>query len=401
MIPAILFGVDGGEILTRTSKAMTCCLNSGILMLLVLNFMLPSFAVPAASVPLSIKGQASTAQGADFGSISALHPAPISRTFVLSNSDSHSMTVSDLRPACGCTSALTARNAALPLVLLPGQQITVQVTLDPANLPPGPVSKLVWVYIQGRRTPAATLELKGILVPPVQLSATVLDYEHAAAGVSTSRILTMTWNPATLPAGVVPRLISTDPDVQVRPQETEEAALPTTSGPQTRTYTCLLAPQARLGALDGAVEAVFTDPRSGTVILGSVPLRGDVVGDVAATPSIIAFGSAPSGLSTTRQVLLTLTKPQRLTVSSSSRFVTAQLGSAQTVPASRPFPGGTANAAISLTPAVPRTALPLNITLKPTAPPGPLEAEVIVTTAGGQRLRLPVFAVVTPPQVKP
>ncbi len=340
-------------------------------------------------------GHTEAIKTANFGSLSTLQLAPITRIFTLRNSGLLSITVSELRSSCGCTSALAQGQAMLPLMLAPGQTAKVRVTLDLAGLPPGPVSKSVWVYTKGQTAPAATLTMTGMLIPAARLAPASLDFGQPALGGSPTVPLTVTWNKAALPTGSRCRLVSTNPEVSV-------TLVVTSAGSSSETYRCTLSPQAHLGELEGSVQATVTLPGQKPVVVGEVPLRGEVRGDVAAAPAIVAFGTVTAGQTALRQINLALARAEMPVVTSASPYLTARLGPVTAQQPAHPFGAGPLNAT-SRTESIEAKPFQatLDITLSSKAPAGPLTTELIVTTGTGQHLRVPIFALIVPPETKP
>lgn len=359
-------------------------------------------------------GGQSTGSRYDFGSLSGSQPYLLSHVFVLQNYTPHSQTIIELRPACGCTSALLGGETNVPFTLPPGRQISVCMTLDPVNLPPGPVSKAVWVYVRGQEAPAATLEMTGTLLPAAQLSLAALNFGRLSSGDSLTLPLTVTWNSHILPAGTQCRLVSTNPEVQITPEPpgAGEAqplgmAVPTSASAdiakaQSQTYRCTLSPQVHLGELWGDVQAVVTVPRTTPVVVGSIPIQGNIAGDVTASPAVVAFGTVPHGQTASRQIALTLAQPILPTVTSASPYLTARLYSPTAARRSHPFGGGApAKASQPDDMAIGSSEALLTVTLNSRAPAGPLEADLTVTTRSGQRLWVPVYVLILSAEAKP
>jgi len=294
---------------------------------------------------------------------------------------------------------------SIPFKLLPGKQVSVRVTLDPVHLAPGPVNKSVWVYIQGQAVPVATLEMTGTILPVTTFTPAALDFGQCAFGSHSTVPLVVTWNKQALPGGSQCRLVSTNPEVVIGP-----AQLSTDAGADNppQTYQCTLSPLAHLGELQGSVDAVVTLPGVEPIVVGSAPLRGDIRGEVAASPALVAFGTVQLGRAATRQIILSLMRPRMLSVSSASPYLTAQLHPfvpppAVIPPVSRPF-GGRVPKAVVGDPASQQSSssqVLLDITLSGKPPIGPLETELTVTTQSGQRLRVPVFALIVSAEAKP
>lgn len=350
----------------------------------------------------------------DFGSLSSYQVSPLSHTFVLQNHAQLPMTITEMRPACGCTSTPLGQKAKMPFTLPPGQQASVRVVLDTTNLPAGPFTKSVWVYIQGQDAPAATLEMTGTVLPAALLSPTTLVFGHTAFGKSPTLSVTVTWNTQPLPGGSQYHLISTNPEVQITPElpSDQDAKPPVTAAltlalssaakRQTQTYRCTLSSQAHLGELQGYVDAVVVVPGAGQVVVGSVPLRGDVSGDVAASPAVVAFGTIRAGQGVSRQTRLTLAQAMMPTVSSPCPYLTAQLHPLITGHPDAPFGGGTLGTRLGHTTTAESdlSQALIDITLSSNAPVGPLETELTVITQSGQRLRVPIFAMIVPAEAK-
>lgn len=355
--------------------------------------------LPSSSAKLAVDGD----ERHDFGAISGLSAVPVTHTYVLRNDTGTPLTVTTLHPSCGCTSALLDGNARLPFVLTLGQSLSVRVSVDPLQLTPGPLDKSVAVSVRGQDEPAATLHLVGTVLPVATFSPVVLDFGKVIAGEERTLPLAVQVNTRLLPSGQRPRLVSSDPDVQITP-----AASPAgnSSSTEAQSYRVTLAPGAHLGPLAGKVSLVFTDGQPGASELpgGSAWVRGEVVGDVSASPSAVAFGTVPSGRSTTQRVFLIGRDLQALTLSCDSPFLSVRLsvssasasGTAGKAFGTGPF-GTPPTVAQGATPDKPSQMATLEVTLNPKAPPQALESHVRVTTPDGQQLVLPVYAFVVKP----
>lgn len=123
--------------------------------------------------------------------------------------------------------------------------------------------------------------------------------------------VTVTWNNAALPPGSRCRLVSTNPEVSV-------TLVPVSVGASGEMYQCTLFPQTHLGELAGIIQAIVTLPEQKLVIVGEVPLRGEVQGNVAAAPAIVAFGAVPTGQAALRQINLLLMRAELPDITSAS-----------------------------------------------------------------------------------
>lgn len=358
----------------------------------------------------ALKGQADRY---DFGQVSTLGRG-IEHTFIVRNGNSVPVTLTEVRPSCGCTSTLLDRDTSKkpPLLLGPGERVMIGVSVDIFHLAPGPLDKTVQLLVQGQAAPSATLEVVGTVLPPASYAPAVLDFGPVPAGKEVSRSLRVTLDSHLLPQMGVPHLVCSDPDIVVTPMPGDgSTALPLpTSDLVVRTYRLTLPAHAHLGLF---MARAYWAPASATAAVAkalesnAVPVAGDVQGEVAASPSIVAFGARPAGGAAAQRVTLTGTDLASVRLSSDSPYLTVRLRKAPPALArnlARPFPGSAQvnrtqsgdEAPVSAAPVAPVEAAFLDVALKPDAPVGLLETRVRVTTASGQQLLVPVFADVSP-----
>lgn len=341
----------------------------------------------------------------DFGSQSALASLPVVHTFRLHNGGAAPLTVTRLQASCGCTTAvLTGRvrasgqevAAALPVVLSPGETASVHISIDPAHLLPGTVSKDVWVYIQGQATPAATLEIDGTIVPAAAFSPATLDFSRTPADKAPVLALTVTLDPHAFAALGPPRhpvLVSSSPDILV--SEAFSSKREAADSAVTETYQIRLTPKARLGVLNERLTlfASQADQSVGRSIPGaSLPVLGEVTGEISASPQTIVFGMVSAVHGGVQRVMLTASSASALrglALFSASPAVTVRLLNADKQPgANGSSPKEIANGSSA--------EEMLEVTVTPRRPGqaplvGTLQTQVLVTTAGGQQLVLPLF----------
>ena len=303
----------------------------------------------------------------DFGRVSVLDGPKIVHTFAVRNDSGAPVTVDRVVAACGCTSTAPtdAHGSAvkLPTTVLGGGTLGVQVSVDTAQVAAGQVHKQVWVYA-GAEQPAVTLEMDGTIDAPLTISPTAVDFGRVDVDKAPAPSLTVTFD-ARLKGHLDGfQLISSDPDVVLTP-------MPFAAGGVVRNYRVSLATGVRLGVIDGNIVALLPSmPALRTV---SSPLTGEIIGEVAASPSRVSFGDIDAGQSSTRQVVISCARPGALadaTAISATPLLSARLEPVSTA--------GT------------RT---LDITAGPQIPAGTLETQVIVKTVAGD-LVLPVVLTV-------
>jgi hypothetical protein len=331
----------------------------------------PSAAFSGTDVPTSV----SVAVGADtnmaqygFGDLGRAGGMNIVHNFVLHNTGAQPLTINRFQPSCHCTTAALVPDTELPVTILPGSQVVVQVTVSVEPYLTGPLSKNVEVFVNGQDSAIATLTMTATLHSLVTMDPATLDFGSGPAGQPRSQILTATVDSRLLPPGTVPHLTSTDPDIQVTPLPATAPIPVSATVEQTSTYKyrVTLAANAALGPVDDLLQFAHapSDPLVGGMGIADgmgVPVTGTVVGVAASTPTSLAFGIVTQGHSSVLPVHLFAP--------------TAQLAAAQVVSAS-PY---------------------LQAAWGKGKSPGSLESELTITLANGQRLRLPVSAYVSAP----
>lgn len=101
----------------------------------------------------------------DFGIVQ--RGAVLKHVFELFNYGTAPLLISDVQPACGCTTA-----GEWTRTIPPGGRGTIPVRFETAQFA-GPISKLITVVSNDPVTPQGTLEIKGTIRTPVSLSAPV------------------------------------------------------------------------------------------------------------------------------------------------------------------------------------------------------------------------------------
>lgn len=329
----------------------------------------------------------------DFGTVSPLDHPEIAHTFTLHNDTPRPLTVTQAQPSCSCTHAtLTigtttalARQGAekVPTLppLAPGQQITVCVSIDPAQLTPGPIAKSVALFVQGQTQPAAVLQMTATLLPVLTYDTAYLDFRKTSPAQAPPQRLTVSLDTRLAPSDRWPVLTASDSDLQITalPVEKKPHSPSPTPKYRQRTYLLRLSPHAAIGPIQGTVSfvpspgaAVWPEEASLLQMAPPVLLLGEVTGDLAASPASLTFGTVPPGQTQTRTVALTRANGRPLPsfqVTSGSPWLTVQ-GTAKGV-------GGE-----------------LDVTLNPATPIGPLHSVLTVTFTNGERVTVPTSAYV-------
>ena len=325
----------------------------------------------------------------DFGTVSQLAPALISETFTVRNGTREPLVVDHLQPSCGCIAATFAGqpgNAPPAKRLAPGQSVSVDVLLDSTGLEPGPLRKTVLWFKDWQDSHSATVVMVGSLIPAASFSPQVINFGSVKSGTKLSQLLTVTLDSTRLPAGAAIRITCSDPSIEVVPLPHGPVGATSASGPSQTQYRVTLLPDAYLGLLGDRISLLVTTPGAngsaprgsavGSTETGAAFVTGEVTGDISALPASLAFGTVSTGKSATRQTFLLGLAGSGLTATTDNPYLTARLQLGGPKPL-------------------------LNVTLSPSAPAGPLAANVIVKTQNGQRLRVPVFALIAPGEAEP
>jgi len=333
-----------------------------------------------------------------------------SRTQILisiCNNTSIRLTITELRPSCGCTSAILGAHAKLPLTLAPGTSVSVKVSIDTFHLTPGKIDKTVAVYAKGNDKPVAILEVTGTILPAVTFSKQVTDFGTLDAGASPSLPLSVEYDRRldTLDSHV--ELVSREPEISV---DALGAPMPTEDKPQIpgtaivlhsqRTYTVKFSPGPHIGNRTGKIEAVLRtgdDPHK-DVVLSELWVTGQVNGEVSAVPSTIAFGSVALGKAGVQRVVLTGKELDALRIVSASPYVSAHLSGKRIDAArfNRPFGAPAPDTQPRVAASGDNQASTLYVSLAANAPAGTISSTITVFTKHDQMPSIPVYAFVKP-----
>jgi hypothetical protein len=346
----------------------------------------------------------------DFGQASLLDTLQIKHTFTLRNDGSAPLSVERLQASCGCTSAVALKtdqgspapptvSPGAPLAILsPGEAIDVSVTVDLTHLAPGPQRKFVFIYGAGNTEPLATCEMKGRLLPSVELTPMPVDFGSVTAGEERTVTVTAVFDPRLASLSSTP-MVSSNPAVRVAlvpPNPPVPTMLDDSAGPrQPRrhyTYKVTVERNAPLGALLGVLwfPPVASAGPSGAagqnlaeaLASARITFVGEVVGDIAADPQTLAIGMAAHGVGVTRQILLTGRSAdalENLRITSDSKWLSVR-------PITSPGTAATGT----------RTTKTLDVTIVPEAPAGIFQASLTIILANGQRLIVPVTSYIRP-----
>jgi hypothetical protein len=340
----------------------------------------------------------------DFGTISQGRTEPLVHDFLLRNTGKSSVTIDRVQPQCGCTTAvLQAGNGN---TVAAGQTVKIHISVDPGHLIPGEARKNVLVFLQGQPQPAATLVMAGNMQALASFSPSLINFGDVRVRESRAAVLTVTYDRSLLKGGKLPepKLARELPGIKLEPASGPDDAggiaapaavpappdvdlTPAPMGPDTvkKYYRVVVTPDARIGNTFVTVSLAGTNRAESFSAFTSIMVN--IIGDIQASPNSLAFGTVGQGTTQTVRFAI-LGKPaantRDLKVATDNAHVTARY-----IPA-------TANTTVALTapgmPAMPSQLGTVEVSLKPDAPAGSLQAKVVVTAADGQALEVPVWA---------
>lgn len=363
---------------------------------------------PVAAQTPPVKLAVVASAGAPAGDPSTYHFQPeeadngqgISHVFVLRNDTDKPVKIVRIDASCSCTTAVLQPGGATQsadtgnVVLAPGQQARLLVTVGIGDAAAGELEKTVWVRIDGQADPAATLHVTGTIDPPVMFVPSTLDFGVVSAGKAHGAAFLVGFSPRALLANARPAPVSPAPYIRIGPMplgKNAQRAFPSTY--RVYGYSVTIDSDAPMGPIDGAVALGQAAPEQspGTaLVLGSaaaqsqpidpspaatasLPIQGTIAGDLSAQPSTAIFGTIAAGSTASVQMTISSHSKQNL---AGMRFTADQPWlSAQVVgPAGEP---GTWD---------------IRLDIAATAPAGAQSAHVIGSLPSGERLLIPIMA---------
>ena len=295
---------------------------------------------------------------------------PLEHTFTLQNATSSPVTVSRLHGSCGCeTLFLTKGGKEAPTATLaPGEDVKVRVSVALHPGQSGEMHKFAWAYGPDSAAPAlASMEIVLTVRPAIAYNPDVLDFGALRVGETRTMDVMVTADADTLAGKPLPTPVGSDASISVMPDGPETSGLRDGKSVRSRRFQVRLSTPAEAGDVSGSIALPPSAPPSMSAV--SMPLAGTISGTLTAQPRSVFFGSVPAGQGVTREVMLSEAAAQRgkaLSAKSGSVWLTAQV---REVAGTNPV---------------------LELSLKPGAPVGVIQTQVVVESASGERLNVPV-----------
>jgi len=332
----------------------------------------------------------------DFGTAYVSSNSIIHHTFYLRNDFHRSLSISHLAPSCGCTSALIA--GSLPVILAPGRQVAVDVSVDLARVEMGQIGKYVGVYLVNQAQPIAFLAITGNVENTISVIPETLNFGNVSIQGRRSILFSVHLDPKHTPRDMQIKLVSVTSRVLnlsdltlieapiVKSSASESIISDSNTGqPTSRTFLIKLTPHNRAGTFDGSILISLGPGRrspkdDNTADLSiKIPICGKILSPISASPSVVEFGKVNNGQESKQNVLVHgLTKQDLLT----AHLITLPYFSARWAPSTLTSSNSDTTDVVSS----------LEISLSSTAPIGELESQVSIVTKSGMTFVLPTTA---------
>lgn len=228
----------------------------------------------------------------DFGSVP--RGAKVRHPFVLTNRLNTPITIVGLRVSCGCTSGIASAS-----VVQPGQTAVVEAQMDTRNFV-GRKSTVLYVNLQaGNEQAEVSLGVSSNILSDVVLNPGSLDFGTIARGQSPT--LTLTVDRVTQPNWRIVKMVSASKVLNASLRETAR------SGDQVSyVMNVSIKPEASAGMVRDEIRLLTNDPETPSV---PVLVTAQVVGDLAATPSVLSMGNVNASAGATGRFIVRSSKP--------------------------------------------------------------------------------------------
>lgn len=329
--------------------------------------------------------------------------------------------------------AQSSRPRAAPLLvsadgllppLPPSQTLSLMVFSNLTDRNAEDVRDKLLVTMPGQPHPIAAVEVRGRLLPVVTFSSSFVNFGKVPVGQARVATLNLDINPRLVPAGSLPKLYCSNPQIHISSlpvREKDRRKSPLLNKEQRAAglyaYLLTLSDTAPVGPVSGTLSIAYIQPPPAPTSLApltgnvskvpvtplpsamvadvlrtaSVQISGRVVGDVDAMPDSITFGLIAQGKEAVQRVQLSAmdTKTlQGVQINSTVPWLSAHLIALADPSVHALLPSAKARCA-------------LDVILSPDTPAGRLQTQMTLTLQNGQRLVLPVSALVQPRKGKP
>lgn len=331
-----------------------------------------------ASTPGIITG----GQGLGEGNAGTVDPAQHGKAgleFTVVNNNTRAVTISRLRGTCGCELLTLLKDGAkLPsATLAPGAQAQVVFEVDLTHQPTGKMEKVAWLDPSPAGPPLAMLTLDMTIRSSVTWSPEQVTLGHVSLGEPAMAYVTVAVDAASMPKGGLPRLISSGSQFTVVPISSPQPTTRDGKEAFSQQYQINFTPYSQPGRLITQLSFQLADKSTSFLKSVVIPTEVDVAGRLSASPSALFFGSISNKAPAEREVVVSCSTKSVLTAKTSVAWLDTTIGAA--------IVSDTGSA-----------QWPLTVSVDKTAPTGPFNQSITVTTATGDSLAIPITGTLVP-----
>jgi hypothetical protein len=235
-------------------------------------------------------------KGHDFGPVP--RGAKVRHNFVLTNRLAEAITIVDVRASCGCTSGKSNTS-----IVAPGHAAIIEAEMDTRNFV-GPKSTVLYVSVvtAGGQEGEVQLGVKSNILSDIVLNPGTIDFGAVARGQTPSQVLTI--DRISSPEWRVERMISACRVINAQLVETTR-----NDATVSYTLTVSLKADAPAGTIRDEIRLITNDPETPSF---PVLVTAQIRGDLSASPSVLAMGSATSAEPVQGRFVVRATRPFRI-----------------------------------------------------------------------------------------
>ena len=219
----------------------------------------------------------------DFGRVE--QGEQVTHDFRFTNRGNRDLRVQSVKTSCGCTAAVIAADT-----IPPGTEGTIQATFDTKRFA-GQKAKDIRVHTNDPLRPVTTLTLRGEITVEVQVQPAQLYLGRLQRGSPITRTVTVLYD-ENKPLEITD-ITNANPAISVRAEDVR------VEGKKGKALGVSVSKTARRGPLNDTITVTTTSTKRPTI---SIPVVGNVEGDISVSPSQVSFGVVRQGVGETRTV---------------------------------------------------------------------------------------------------
>ena len=231
----------------------------------------------------------------DFGQVE--QGEKVTHDFRFTNQGNRDLRVQSVKTSCGCTAAVIAADT-----IPPGTAGTIQATFDTKRFA-GQKAKDIRVHTNDPLSPVTTLTLQGEITTEVQVQPAQLYLGRLQRGSLSTRTVTVLYD-ENKPLEITD-ITNDNPAVSVRAEDVQ------VEGKRGKALQVSVSKTARRGPLNDTITVTTTSQKKPTI---SIPVVGNVEGDISVSPSQVSFGVVRQGVGAARTVRIKNRSAQPLSI---------------------------------------------------------------------------------------